>query len=157
MPNGNSDFDRKVQDEWFEPISDVIITFANTHNLLLDKYYHEFPKWSLRFNHPNGGQASVAIFNHAPNRARICSIWHLDNYDEYTRYIHRRKECDVSKDPIQIYGALQKEFHGILNTAVGNWNKVATGYEKIWGKHTKEQFEAMGPHYPDPVNHDKGT
>lgn len=61
MPNGNPDFDPKAAEQWFAPIAGVLESFAQRHNLLVDRCYHDSPSWTFRFSHPRGGQASVGV------------------------------------------------------------------------------------------------
>jgi len=46
---------------------------------------------------------------------------------------------------------LEIEFDTILKLPLGQWNQVATGYEKTWGRFGKTAFQGMAPKYPDPV------
>lgn len=150
MPNGDPDFDLEYQEAWFAPIAKTIEAFAESHNLLIAKYYHDSPTWDLLFNHPKGGQARLCITNQAPDIASIDSAWHVDDYDRFTRFIHWRKPRDVAKTPDAIDAALREELAAILSVRKGDWNEVATDYERTWGRYTKEQFEAMAPLYPEP-------
>ncbi len=151
MPNGDPHFDLEFQQAWFEPIADTVEAFANSRNLLIDKYYHDAPGWDLRFNHPKGGQASISIHNHTEEMARIGSVWHLDDYEQFTRFLHWRKQREIPKTPESVAAALREEFAAILSVAKGDWNQVAPGYKRIWGRYSKEEFAAIAPDYPDPV------
>lgn len=151
MPNGNPSFNLSEQEAWFAPLSQVITDLAHRHNLLLDKYYHQGPSWSLRFNHPRGGQASVSVSNGGPEVAKVDSVWHLDDYDRFTRFLHWRKPRDVPKDPESVRRELELEFSALLAVPLGEWNQVATGYERVWSRFSKAAFLAMTPKYPDPL------
>ncbi|MEQ8692110.1 MAG: hypothetical protein RIC89_14900 [Pseudomonadales bacterium] len=150
MPNGNPSFDLKQQEAWFAPILTSINAFANSHNLLVEKYYHESPSWCLRFNHPKGGKATIQIANRGQAVATISSHWHLDDYDSMTRSLHFGPNHEVSREPEAITKAIQHEFNYILSRNPGDWNRVVGGYDKVWNRYSKQEFEAMGPHYPDP-------
>lgn len=151
MPNGNADFDLAVAQKWFSPIAGVLVAFATRHHLLLDRYYHDCPTWTFRFNHPRGGQASVGLSCHAGPSALIHSSWHVDDYDRFTRFIHWRKPREVSKDEQAVTEELERELSVILAIPLGQWNQVADGYSNIWGRYTKDEFEKMTPSYPDPI------
>jgi hypothetical protein len=150
VPNGNPSFDLSEQEAWFAPLSQVIGDVARKHNLLLEKYYHEGPSWTLRFNHPQGGQGSVAVSNGGAV-AKIGSVWHLDDYDRFTRFLHWRQPRDVPKEPDSVRRELEFEFSTLLTVPLGQWNQVASGYERVWGQFSKTAFLAMAPKYPDPV------
>lgn len=151
MPNGDPEFDLRGQEKWFAPLAGVIETFALEHNLFIDKYYHDLPSWDLRFSHPKGGTASISISNIAPDHANIGSVWYVDEYDRFTRSLHWRAARSILKQPEVVLKALAEEFHAIIAVPFGAWNQVARDYEQIWGHYTKEQFYAVGPHYPKPI------
>ena len=147
---GNPSFDLDEQETWFAPLSGAVHELAICHNLLLDKFYHESASWSLRFNHPRGGQASVAVYN-AGDLARVGSTWHVDDYDSFTRSIHWRHPREVPKDADSVRRELKIELTAILALPLGRWNQIASGYERIWGQHSKAAFQANAPKYPDPI------
>lgn len=150
MPIGDPNFNLKNQEAWFAPIAPVISAFANKRNLFIVKYYHDSPSWTLRFAHPSGGTASISVSNYEESFAHIGSVWHYDDYDNFKRYLHWRKAMVVPKIPETISEELQREFDALLQVKYGDWNQVAEGYERIWSRYSKEQFEALGPHYPKP-------
>lgn len=151
MPNGNPDFDVKAVQSWFAAVAAVLLAFAERHNLLVDRYYHDSPSWSFRFNHPRGGQASVSVHCNAGSSASIDSSWHIDDYDRFTRYIHRRKPREVAKVESVLAQELEAEFAAILSVPLGQWNQVAEGYKQVWSRYTKDEFLNMTPKYPDPI------
>ena len=114
MPNGNPDFDPKAAEQWFAPIAGVLESFAQRHNLLVDRYYHDSSSWTFRFNHPRGGQASVGVSCNAGETASIYSSWHVDDYDRFTRSIHWRKSREVSKGANALLEEMELELSAIL-------------------------------------------
>jgi len=151
VPNGNPSFNLKEQEEWFAPLAEAIRAFARDHNLLLDKYYHESASWDLRFNHPRGGQASITVSNDSADFAGVGSVWHVDDFESFTRSIHWRAQRIIVKEPVLLTRELSNEFAAIMALPLGQWTQVAKGYEQIWGQYTKQEFERMAPRYPDPV------
>ena len=151
MPNGNPNFSLEEQDAWFEPISDPICQFVSKHGLYLDKYYHESPSWDLRFGHPLGGNASIEVMN-GGNIARLSAVSCLDDYNKFTRFLHRREEVEVPLNAEGISGGLMEELIGTLGTPLGKWTEVRSDYRDIWGRYTRTEFESMGPNYPIPKN-----
>jgi hypothetical protein len=149
VPNGNPEFRLNEQEAWFAKIAKPISLFVAQHGLVLDKYYREVPSWDLRFGHPLGGSASIQIMN-AGVVARICTVWHLDDYDKFTRFLHWRDPVDVELDSESIFQTLAEELRAILATPLDNWTKVATGCEESWSGFSTAQFESMGPTYPIP-------
>src|SRR5579862_6687490 len=142
VPNGNASFNLSEQEAWFAPLSQAIDDVARKHNLLLEKYYHEAPSWALRFNHPRGGQASVTVSNGGAV-AKIGSVWHLDDYDQFTRFLHWRQERDVPRELESLRRELELEFVAVMALPLGQWNQVASGYKRVWGQFSKAAFQAM--------------
>ena len=151
MPNGDPNFDLDAQEEWFGRIATPIKDFVAERGLVLDKYYHDGPSWDLRFGHPLGGSASIQVMN-AGDVARFSTVWYLDDYDQFTRFLHWRDPIDVELDADSISRALLDELEAILATPLGKWTKTATGYKREWGRYSKAQFEAMAPSYPVPTS-----
>ena len=151
MPNGNPNFNLREQEAWFAPLANTIVTFAQAHNLLLDKYYHESSSWDLRFNHPRGGHAAITISNVSADAAGVGSVWYLDNYQQFTRSLHWRKAREIPRNAAQLREELKAELGAITSVPLGQWNQVATGYERVWGQYSKEEFEKMAPRYPNPI------
>jgi hypothetical protein len=151
VPNGNPDFDPRVAEQWFAPIAGVLTSFAERHHLLVDRYYHDSPSWTFRFNHPRGGQGSVGVSWNAGEIASIYSSWHVDDYDRFTRFIHWRKPREVSKEANALIEELERELSAILAVSLGQWNQVADGYANVWGRYTKDEFAELQPSYPDPI------
>jgi len=60
VPNGNTDFDLQVAQQWFSPIAGVLWSFAECHNLLVDRYYHDSPSWTFRVQWPAGYDRNVS-------------------------------------------------------------------------------------------------
>jgi hypothetical protein len=151
MPNGNPNFDIKGVQTWFAPIEGILLSFAASHNLLVDRYYHDSPSWSFRFNHPRGGQAAVGVYRGRDEFAGIDSVWHIDDYDRFSRYIHWRKLREIEKADGVLGRELQLELTAILAVPLGQWTQVANGYAQVWGQYTKAQFQGMIRQYPNPI------
>ena len=149
MPNGDPDFDYAAQEAWFAPLADVIVGFAREHNLMLKRYYHDSPCWSLNFNHPAGGQATIQIGN-GGEVAMIGTLWWLDDFERTTRSIHQRDTRSVAPDAETVAEVLAAEFAGVLATPIGSWTRSYSDYRE-WKRFSKAEFEAMAPRYPDPL------
>ncbi len=151
MPNGNPDFSLDSAERYFAPVSTGMESFAKRHNLFVDKYYHESESWVLRFAHPKGGNASINVGRLSDGEVSVSSVWHVDDYDSFTRCLHRRQMGPIPKDPNELGKALRLELLAILAVEFGKWTEVAGGYEAHWSRYTKEEFEALPPHYPQPT------
>ena len=150
MPNGDPHFDVAAQEEWFAPLASVIADFAESHSLYVQKYYHDSCAWDLRFRHPQGGFASVAIYNHAADSAQIGSTWYVDSFAHFTRSLYVRPLRVIPKTPHDVGTELHSELAAIIAVPAGQWTKVASGYEPVWGQYTEQQFTKMQPTYSLP-------
>ena len=79
-------------------------------------------------------------------------MWHLDDFESSTRSLHWGPNNRVARDPDEIELALSTELTYILSKNLDDWNQIADGYEDVWGRYSKEEFDAMGPKYPLPKN-----
>jgi hypothetical protein len=150
MPNGNPEFDLEAMEGFFAPIAEVLTEFARSRNLLIDKYYHDEPSWSLCFNHPQGGQAKISILYKESDAAILVSMWWRDDYESFTRSVRRGNEKDCPRVPEQVRTLLERELEEVLSWRDGDWTKVVGGYENPWKRYTREEFESMTPDWPLP-------
>ncbi len=151
MPNGNYDFDLGAQEEWFASIAPAITAFAVADRLFVDKYYRDHGSWELRFNHPRGGQGAVSVGNRAPSLAYVGAQWHIDDYDTFSRSLYWRDQRDVAKVPEVVARELDIELRAVLAVPLGQWRRVVSDYQDIWGQHTKAEFDRMAHIYPTPI------
>ena len=147
MPNGDPNFDLPDMEQFFAPISEAVHAFTTRRNLLLDKYYHDGRDWSLRFNHPKGGQVSIQLRRNDEDRLLISSIWHFDDYDKSMRSIYVRDEQFCDRDPATVTKALENELQSIITVDFGAWQQ---GRHCPSGRYTREDFNAMAPKLPNP-------
>lgn len=156
MPNGDPDFATTKLPEFerfFAGFGDVLVEFVVAHGLFLDKYYHQFPMWSLRFSHPKGGCATIDVEkpDGKDGVVDISAGWWIDDYDTFTRSI---KDASRGELPIEDHTALRAAIDGLFGECLswepGEWTRVVPGYKSAWGMYSKEEFEAFGPHHPLP-------
>ncbi len=74
-------------DRFFSKISDVLNTFADVHNLKIEKYSHNFPMWTFVFRHPKEGIAQIEVRKEEDDdNVRICPGWWIDKAKPFTRF-----------------------------------------------------------------------
>lgn len=137
-------------DNFFWPLAETLTKFAEDHNLLVEKYYHDVPMWSLCFNHPKGGQAKIDITKVGVDRIEISSAWWLDEYEKSCRSLKRGKKAKLKMSPGALKAGLAKTLKEILAWERGDWTTVATGYESAWSGVTKGQLESWASKWPTP-------
>ena len=117
-------------------------TFARAHNLAIDKYYHESPSWSFRFQHPGGGAAAVELLRVDDLTIIVKGSWYIDDYDTFTRYLKWGPGRDFTVAETESSRALE----ACLNEVV-SWNRndltPHTGYKKYWSIYTKEDWNKL--------------
>ncbi|MDH3439068.1 MAG: hypothetical protein OEN48_19090 [Betaproteobacteria bacterium] len=152
MPNGSVDADYIAQLEaFFRPMAQHISDFGARHNLLLEKYYHEAPMWSLGFSHPAGGQARLDVARTEDNALAVSATWWLDDYDSFTRSIRTKESLRMTLDGAALVQELERLLGEVLAWKRGAWTQVATGYKGIWDRvWTKAQFEELADQWPRP-------
>jgi hypothetical protein len=136
--------------EFFTPIANALEEFANAHNLLVQKYYHDAPVWSLCFSHPNGGQAKLDVSKEENGNLSVQGVWWQDDYHAFTRRIMWGKKIEVSRDCQAVSAHLEKVFPEILRMSKDSLTVAYPDYKDIWGRYTKSEFEAMTPRWPSP-------
>ena len=151
MPNGDPNFDAGTLEKRFRSVAADLEAFARSHNLVVDKYYHDSAAWFFRFRHPKGGDAHLAVHLPPSGIPSISSVWYLDDYDRFTRFIHHRPLRDVSQVGAKLCRELGVELTGILAVPLGQWTSAVNTFKPVWGKYTKAEFERMHPHLPDPI------
>jgi hypothetical protein len=142
---------REQLEVWFAPLAETIQEFASRHNLLLLKYEHSSPSWTLKFNHPKGGQVSLSISRLSSTEAEIQSHWYLDDYEKFTRFIYSSPPSNVTRDSKTLRGEFERQFAEILAMDLGRWNRIVGGYESAWSQLSKRDFEAAHAAFPDPI------
>jgi len=153
MPNGDREFyeeEAPALDLFFSQIADVMNHFASRHNLLLNKYYHQYPSWRFNFRHPKGGLASIEVVKASDESLKIYGCWWLDDYDKFTRFLKRDEPELFNIGAVNLNEVLEKKFKEILSWELGEWTQVATGYEKAWKPQGREWVEKDVERYPKP-------
>ena len=150
MPNGDPDFKLKELERFFSVLAAVFESFAQRHNLRLEKYYHQAPSWGFLFRHPSGGVGKIAV--QRANEATVCilSDWWYDDFDAATRFIRTASAGPMPLNS-ELALELEKALSELLSWRFGDWHERHTGYtnwRKTW---TKEQFQKLPAEYPEPV------
>ena len=136
-------------DVYFAPIATCLQAFAVAHNLLIERYYHDAPLWSLCFTHPNGGHAKLDVIAQSQEAVTIESTWWLDEYNSFSRSIKKGGKKTVDKEARCIQEQLLSSLSEVLSWAVSDWDRIVTGYEPNWSQYSQAAFECMKPNWPE--------
>ena len=147
MPKDELDFFKKELPKiegFFSEIAETVINFSKKYNLLIDKYPHQTPTWNLRFTHPKGGEAYIEVSKNVEDIIAISGHWFVDNYEEFKKYIKGSAPALIPLAQKKLLGNyLTKELGAMLVWEKGTWSSVSEGYEKDWGRYSKEKFYEM--------------
>jgi hypothetical protein len=145
MPNGDpfaSPIEWKNIKTFFQGLSPILSTFAATHNLAIDEYYHESPSWTFRFRHPKGGAGGIHVERVDDSTIRVGSSWYIDEFENFTRYLKSDEGSDLILGAIDVRELLEKKLKDIVT-----WNKsdmtAFPDYERFWSLYSREEWLQM--------------
>jgi hypothetical protein len=138
-------------DSYFAPIADEVLAFSEHHGLLLDKYYHDLPVWSLCFRHPSGGQAKLDVSTANGQQWSVIGAWWVDNYDLGTRSSRGGQHLDLPSAPARLRAVLESCLASVLAWRPDEWDEVSAGSRAMWHEAwTAEQFDRLQSRWPEP-------
>lgn len=154
MPNGDPDWidiGFPKAEAFFRKISRILENFAESHNLMIDKYYHHCTDWTFRFRHPEGGVANICVRRKDDDHVVIYISWYIDYYEDNRRDYKHEKGKEVSLEPHKLCGMLREGFSSVLSwkkedLRIGTPNPT-NSWKDTW---TKEEFEHLIERYPIP-------
>jgi len=144
MPNGDYSLSR---DDWakieafFQGLSPILSTFAATHNLAIDKYYHDSPSWAFRFRHPKGGLGILEVKRLNESAIHVNIFWSLNHYDSFTQYFKREEGNDLLLAKTELGDVLEERLKAIVA-----WNKedlAPRDAKNPWADYRKEEWEKI--------------
>ena len=154
MPNGDPTWgERELPklEKFFSKIAGVLKEFADKHNLMIDKYFHQFPAWHFRFRHPVDGVGQIEVSKNEDDSLNICGGWWVDYYDTTRRDFKHAETATISTD----HEILCKTLEEMLRLIV-SWNKsdlergIENPYRERGVMDTREKVERELQKYPVP-------
>ena len=151
MPNGHIDKMPQAElDEFFKPIAGALSGFGETHNLKLERYYHDAPSWDFKFQHPEGGVGKIEISRQADNKVSLSFMWWLDDYNTSQRYMKVSVQGDLAPEPGPIIHEMERGLQLVLSWKTGQWSKIYRGYDAWKTTWSKDEFVRISEQYPVP-------
>ena len=153
MPNGDPSFDEKklpFLEAFFDRIALPLNTFAQRHNLRIEKYTHQSPSWDFTFKHPKGGVGKIEVLKKTDTSIKVNAYWWIDNYEKATRSIKNLNPIEMSIGDPDLINILDQILQYVVQWDIGSWDKVVSGYESIWHSMDRETFNDLSS-YPDPT------
>ena len=132
--------------ETFGEIASILEKFAETNNLLIEKYEHEAPVWRFSFRHPIDGVGSVLVSVDKIGEIKVTGHWWIDDYDSGTRRLRASESIITAK--IDLSSTLE-----IVLETVLKWDPKSLteheGYKEYWHQFfTRQQFHQINNRYP---------
>jgi hypothetical protein len=130
----------------FDEVAPILETFAETNNLLLEKYDHEAPIWRFSFKHPIDGVGSILVSVNKKGEISVSGSWWIDEYDNGIRRLR------VSESVVTIKIDLSNTMKTVLATLL-KWSPQSLtehkGYKESWHQYfTRRQFDQINDKYP---------
>ena len=151
MPNGSPNFEKEelpLLEAFFAKISSVLDSFANNHNMLITKYYHQGPSWNFQFKHPTDGVGKIDVQKSDNDTVYVGYGWWIDDYDTSTRFMKFIQGKNIGIDHGELRQVLEDALEDILQ-----WQKDELTPHKAphpWSKRcSKEQFYKQYENLPD--------
>ena len=152
MPNGDPDWGETEYpklEKFFGKISGILENFAESYNLIIDKYYHQGRDWTFRFRHPEGGLGQIFIIKQDEEHVGVAGDWHVNDYDALTRYTKHTEIEKCSLKESVLLEALTRHLKLVLSWRKEDLKPVVGKY-KEWKKRSKEEFNREFEKYPTP-------
>jgi hypothetical protein len=151
MPNGDPNWRKNELPKlraFFRKISKVLKHFARTHNLKIDKYYHQGPAWTFRFRHPKGGVGQIFVRKSDEEHVLVAVDWFIDDYDKLTRYDKHTELQKCSLDHTALRTFLEEMLKTMLSWRKEDLTPFKSKYHCWQREMTKEEFEKKVEKYP---------
>lgn len=117
---------------YFAPLREPLTTFAADHGMILQKYYHDAPTWSLCFGHPNGGQTKIDVTAVSDSEVQIQAIWWCDDYDTFTRSVAWGAKQNASLQEDRVMSTVKQTFQEALLWQDEARTDIVHGYASSW-------------------------
>ncbi len=88
-------------DKFFDKISEVLNSFAESHGLKIVKYSHRFPMWKFIFRHPKEGRAQIEVRKENDNEVRICPVWSISERKIKHLFSSEGEVCSLDADKVR--------------------------------------------------------
>ena len=135
-------------EQLFHPLAATILAFAKERGLVVERYYHESPTWTLGFGHPNGGQAKLDITCNDDDTIQLQSFWWIDNYKQFTRSLRDGVFRVIARDAEQLSVTLDECFKEVLSWEIDQWSKLVSDFKPYWSSISEDVFERSSNRWP---------
>ncbi|OHB56740.1 MAG: hypothetical protein A2Y07_11745 [Planctomycetes bacterium GWF2_50_10] len=140
-----------IVEQFFLKIASVLRSFAEVHNLHIEKYPKNGPQWSFIFRHPLGGLGKVDVRMKDDTRINIYTLWWKDDYDRQARDSVGMDNGSIGLDPEPLRCALENALKQVLEWQVKDLDlggRDGCDWRRYWK--TKHDFDSLTDKYPIP-------
>jgi hypothetical protein len=135
---------------FFDRNSQVLRTFANEHNLLIEEFWHEIPSWRFSFRHPDGGVGCVELLLEKRELPEIRAYYWNDDYETGVRNL-KSFSTDVLAVS-EISAQLEETFQMVIGWDQNSLDDKVGGFHESWHRaFSIEEFNRFNEKYPIPV------
>ena len=124
---------------FFSRISDVLKEFADSHNITINKYYHNGPNWAFLFRHPEGGLGQIVI-DKGDEQVTVYPVWSVRDYEKRIRGIKSGDVRKFSLDHQKLREGLEDIYRLILSWQLEDVEKPKRLFA-LNRKRAKEKYE----------------
>jgi hypothetical protein len=152
MPNGNPRFEQEelpLLESFFARIASVLEDFAGSHNLLIEKYYHDGPAWSFKFKHPVAGIGQIEVEKSDKDSILLRGSWWIDDYDTSTRFMKYPSAKKIGVEHNELRNALENALAEILQWRREELTPFSPPHP--WSKgFSRDEFNKQYERFPEP-------
>ncbi len=153
MPNGDPNWGIEKFHEvekFFSKIEAILENFAEEHNLLIEKYYHQGEDWSFLFKHSQGGIGKIQAQKKGENKVVLYPLWWIDDFAENRRDHINGEPVVLTLNKLELQQELQKMLVLILS-----WRKedltIGASDDLCKMGFSRKDFERQQAKYPTPT------
>ena len=153
MPNGLPNWEKKFPKvkEFFAKISKVLQDFANTHNLLVTKYYRQWPAWTFVFRHPKGGCGEIEVEKAGNRKVIIRPSWSITDFENSAFWVKEPKRVKSSLDHEALQKVLEETLKQIISWEKDDLSAIKSKHNNWDKQYIKEEYEEELNKYPIPI------
>ena len=127
--------------KFFRKFSKVLLSFANTHNLLIEEYYHYIPGWDFLFKHPAGGRCFIEVAKADNGHLTIWADWCIYDYDTGKSFDKHTEKISFSIAEDNLKQDLEHMFQTVMSWTKDDLTLIGQRSPEFPEQMTREEFE----------------
>lgn len=136
---------------FFRKISKTLQNFADSHNLLIEKYYHYIPGWEFLFKHPAGGRCSIEVLRTDDGQVTIGADWTVYEHEAGLGFDKHTERMKSSIDGGSLSGNLENMFQIVMAWTRDDLTLTSKRSPEYPEQMSKEEIERDMARYPEAI------